>query len=646
MTVPGRVAYNSCMCGIVGIYANNYERDLLHRDLENAVASLDHRGPDDRGTWLGDSGIGLGHTRLSILDLSPLGHQPMISPDGRYVIVFNGEIYNYAEIRKELSARGHTFSGSSDTEVILNAYSEWGSDAVHKFIGMFAIAIWDKVRKRLELIRDRAGVKPLYYSHSSGSLVFASELRALRAFRHWRREIDSQSLGEFFQYGYVPDNRSIYQNVFKLSPGHRLVFQPDKPPTVEQYWSLTDSPGDPLSGTDREIEADLESLLVDAFRYRMVSDVPVGVYLSGGVDSSLVTALLAKHHDQTIRTFTIGFSEKDYDESDWARKVAEYCGTSHTEYILDAHEALQIAHDWGELFDEPFADASSIPTLLVSRLASRDVKVVLSADGGDELFSGYSAYETVLHRAEVLRRLPAAFRYAASAGLSALSILANSESLYSFGLSGRGASRIRRRLATLNTMFQDPTPLGLIDLGMSRWLPEQVERLLGTYDRPIPSGAEYEGDPAVQISLRDFHHYLPGDILTKVDRTTMAVSIEGREPLLDHRIAEFALRLPAHLRRGTLGPKHLLKSILFRHVPREYVDRPKQGFAIPMERWLQHDLRELVGDLLSPTRIRDAGLMNPHLVERTIDEFYKGNGQLGQAVWSLLAFEMWREHWT
>jgi asparagine synthase (glutamine-hydrolysing) len=320
------------MCGIVGIWAKNYSKDLLEENLRDAVASLRHRGPDDQGVWLNDSGVALGHTRLSILDLSASGHQPMVSSDGRHVIVFNGEVYNFAEIRERLASMGHVFTGSGDTEVILHAFREWGSDAIKQFIGMFAIALWDEEKKTLELFRDRVGVKPLYYAWDGCNLCFGSELKAIRAFRYWEPEIDRQSLGEYLQYGYVPDDRSIYKGVHKLRPGHRLRLKLGGEPVVEPYWSVLDSMDKPLLGSDEEIETQLETLLIDAFRYRMVSDVPVGIYLSGGIDSSLVTALLAKHHDQTIRTFTIGFAEESHDESRWARSVAEYCGTSHTEY--------------------------------------------------------------------------------------------------------------------------------------------------------------------------------------------------------------------------------------------------------------------------------------------------------------------------
>lgn len=631
------------MCGIAGIWAKDYDPGFLQQDLAKAVASLKHRGPDDRGTWVNQTGVALGHTRLSILDLSSLGHQPMVSSDGRHVLVFNGEIYNFAAIRAELATKGHRFRGSGDTEVVLHAFREWGSAAVNKFIGMFAIALWDEHEQVLELIRDRIGVKPLYFGWDGSSLCFGSELKALRAFGHWTPQIDPQALGEFLQYGYIAEDRSIYKGIYKLKPGHRLRLKRGQQPEIQPYWSVLDFVGNPLHGNDQEIEAALEELLVDAFRYRMVSDVPVGVYLSGGVDSSLLTALLARHHGQSIHTFTIGFAESEHDESGWAEKVARHCGTNHTEYILSAREALDIATDWGNLFDEPFGDASGIPTLLVSRLASQEVKVVLSADGGDELFSGYQTYSSVLSRLKRITAMPGWLTKTAAAGLALaspprLGPVATHLSFLTSPL-GQAIGKIRR----LRMMLLEPSAGNMLDAYSSASTPADVSRLLGHYNSPRRSADSYPGGPADQISLWDFHHYLPEDILTKVDRTTMAVSIEGREPLLDHRLAEFAFQLPLSLRRGSLGPKHILKSILYRHVPRHLVDRPKQGFGIPLDDWLRHDLRTLVTYYLAEDRIRQAGLMDARLVRLLVDSFYKGNRDLTTPLWFLLAFEMWRE---
>jgi len=633
------------MCGIVGIWKQDGRQEHIRDDLSRAVARLRHRGPDDQGVWTNNSGLGLGHTRLSVLDLSPLGHQPMVSEDRRYVIVFNGEIYNFREIRQSLADAGHSFSGTGDTEVILHAFREWGTDCVKQFIGMFAIAFWDEKEQQLELIRDRIGVKPLYFSWDGATFCFGSELKALRAFSHVTGDIAHESLGEFLQYGYIADDRTIYQGVHKLRPGHRLTLKNRRQPVVEPYWSVLDALDKPLAGTDADIEAELEALLVDSFRYRMVSDVPIGVYLSGGVDSSLVTALLAKHYKQSIRTFTIGFEEDGHDESCWAKKVAQHCGTEHTEYILGVREALKIVKDWGTLFDEPFGDSSGIPTLLVSRLSSEQVKVVLSADGGDELFNGYSVYTSVLERVNALDRIPAGVRKFLSTGLVQISPSRLDARMPGIPVPVTAFNSIIRKMNRLKRMIDNPTSGGLMDFYVSYWFPDEINRLIGGYESPRPTAGSYPGTAADQISLWDFHNYLPEDILTKVDRTTMAVSIEGREPLLDHRLAEYAFRLPLHLRRGSLGPKHLLKKILYRHIPRTLVDRPKQGFGIPLEDWLRTDLKELTNEYLAPDRIRNAGIMDWKLVCQLVKNFYAGDADLTSPLWFVLAFEMWREQW-
>ncbi len=604
-----------------------------------------HRGPDDTGIWFDDSGAGLGHARLSILDLSEHGHQPMHSADDRLVMVFNGEIYNFADIRRDLVARGHAFRGTGDAETILAAFREWGLDAVHRFVGMFAIALWDRSEKTLTLLRDRVGVKPLYYGWDGRVFWFGSELKALRAFSHWRPELDTTAVGEYMQYGYIAAPRSIYTCVRKLEPGCRLRFARGAEPVVERYWSVTDRLDTPLTGDDAAIEADLEALLADAFKLRLVSDVPVGVYLSGGIDSSLVTALLAKHTTAQLSTFTIGFDSARHDESGFAADVARHVGTNHTGYVLTVGEALEIARGWGRLFDEPFGDPSGIPTLLVSRLAREKVKVVLSADGGDELFSGYSVYDDALSRIERLSRFPGAPLEVLAAGLDGVPVDGVRSFLGGIGVSPRARGVITRRIKRSRAVLGNRTPAGVYDAAIAYWLPEEVTALLGRYENPRVLMDAYHGSPAEQMCLWDFHHYLPEDVLTKVDRTTMAVSLEGREPMLDHRVAEFAFRLPVRMRRGPLGPKHILKSILYRHVPRELVDRPKQGFTIPLERWLREDLGDLVRDYLAEDRVRQSGLFDATVVTDLVADFHAGDGRLTVMLWHLLAFEMWRSEW-
>ena len=633
------------MCGIAGFVTRGGDSDRLARDLADAVSCLRHRGPDDHGIWNNHAGTGLGFRRLSIIDLSEQGHQPMLSKDGRFVLVFNGEIYNFAEIKPDLVARGHAFVSKSDSEVILAAFQEWGLRAVERFIGMFAIALWDQRERTLHLFRDRVGVKPLYYGWDGSTLWFGSELKALRAFSHWTPKVDRQAVGEFLQYGYISSPRSIYTQVRKLPPACRLELANGGEPVVSRYWSLLDIVGNPLQMDDDAIEAELEALLTSAFRYRLVSDVPVGMFLSGGVDSSLVTAILSRTSSQPIRTFTIGFEEDHRDESVWARKVAEHLGTRHTEYILGVKEALGIARDWGSLFDEPFGDASGIPTVLVSRLARAEVKVALSADGGDELFMGYSVYDDALRRLETLSRVPGWLKAASAHSLSMARVGTLDGALSKLGSSAATRGLVARRIRRARALMPDASPARVYDAAISYWLPEEVSELMGGYTNPRGLSNEYDGAPPEQMCLWDFHHYLPEDVLTKVDRTTMSVSLEGREPMLDHRVVEFAFRLPVHLRRGELGPKHVLKKILYRYVPRPLVDRPKQGFAIPLEQWLRKDLEQLTQDSLHADRIRRAGMFDSSVVQRVLDGFYQGDGRLAEQLWFLLAFELWRDKW-
>lgn len=620
------------MCGIVGIWAPERVPEELRSEVEAALRLLRHRGPDDSGIWTDEPGLALGHARLSILELSELGHQPMHSHDGRFVMSFNGEVYNFADVRRGLEKRGHSFSGNGDTEVVLAAFQEWGPAALQQFIGMFALALWDRREKELNLIRDRVGVKPLYYFESPRGICFASELKAFRTFAGWKPEIDLPSLGEYLQYGYIAGDRTIYKGVHKLRPGHRLTKREGQPASIESYWSV-----EAALGGQRELSSaeELEELLQSAFDFRMVSDVPVGVYLSGGVDSSLVTALLARSRGSDLHTFTIGFEEDSFDEARWARVVAEHCGTTHCEYRIGKSEALEIARRWGTLYDEPFGDTSGIPTLLVSRLAREQVKVVLSADGGDELFSGYEVYGSVLDRAERLQRVPKPLRRASS-GLLLKALPPR--------LGGRGGGRVHKahRLAR---MLPEPGLGELLDSYLSYWQPEEIVQLTGVQPHRRRAVESYPGGDVDKLSLWDFDHYLPEDILTKVDRSTMQFSLEGREPLLDHRLVERAFTLPVEQRRGSLGPKHALKEVLYRHVPREFVDRPKHGFSVPLAHWLRRDLKELVQRHLSETNIQDGGILDPTIVSKLVRGFYEGNANMATPLWFVLAFEMWRSEW-
>ncbi len=611
--------------------------------MDRAVQTLDHRGPDDSGSWIDESGVvGLGHTRLAILDLSQHGHQPVVSDDGRYVLVFNGEVYNFRGIRDELETKGYCFQGSGDSEVVLAAFQAWGTVCVQHFIGMFAFAVWDQQDKRLTLFRDRIGIKPLYYGWDGKVFWFGSELKALRAFGHWSPEIDQQAMGEFFQYAYISAPRTIYTNVHKLLPGHYLELSRNQPePKIGQYWSVLDAvKRGHLEGSEDDLADQLESLMVDAFQYRMVSDVPVGVFLSGGVDSSLVAALLQAHSGKTLHTYTLGFREKAFDESGWAKKVAEYIGTRHTEYILSQDDAVPVLSDLAEIYDEPFGDSSALPTLLVSRLAREDVKVALSADGGDELFGGYAYYQNLplhLHR---LGALPISLRrvvgrVSSMAPASALARLANSGAHL-------GVDKLARRAMQLGELFPDCMPSRLFSVSQSYWFPREIKSLIGGYTDPYLDDQPYPGSFEEQMMLWDIYHYHPDDILVKMDRASMATGLEGREPLLDHQLVEFAYRLPLRYRLGDLGGKHLLRKILYKYVPRNLIDRPKQGFALPVNRWLQGAFGKMMRDEI--LQVCELAGLNMHLVRCELQISMKSKKN-SVRVWLLYIYASWFRRW-
>lgn len=637
------------MCGITGIWHRSNGAKSVNQELMASVETLRHRGPDDKGVWTGAGGVGLGHTRLSIIDLSRHGHQPMVSESGHLVMAFNGEIYNFAAIRRDLEPLGYSFKGNGDSEVLLAAFQEWGVHSVRRFVGMFAIALWDTQARKLTLIRDRLGIKPLYYGWDGETLCFGSELKALRAFHHWVPSVDRDALSDYFRFGYINAPRSIYQQVYKLPPGHYLELSAKGDPQVSRYWSVLDRLGDGHADSEDALSEELEALLIDAFRLRMVADVPVGVFLSGGIDSSLVTALLQKHIGEQVQTFTIGFNNPKFDEAQHARRVAEHLHTRHTERILESAEVERIIPQWGTLFDEPFADSSGIPTFLVSKMASEHVKVALSADGGDELFSGYRIYSGVLQQIERRKRIPRTVQtMVRGAGrlvdLHALDRTALRAPLPRFLRLGLHLNLTSRAGGLYDCLSAD-TPGEIYEQAYSFWNGKDLISLTGGTERLRELADSYPGSFAEKMCLWDLHNYLPGDILTKVDRCTMGASIEGREPLLDHRVVEFAFRLPIALRRGTLGHKHILRRILYRHVPREIVDRPKMGFAIPLHAWLTNRLRWLVDQHLDPTQLARQGILDPQVVRGAVHDFRLGDPRAIYRIWPVLAFQLWYEEW-
>ncbi len=637
------------MCGLIGYYGPSSRLKELAEALDLGLQNLSHRGPDDHGTWedVRDAGaLGLGHRRLSILDLSPAGHQPMVSANGRFSTVFNGEIYNFTEIRAELAAHGVQFRSTSDTEVVLEAYALWGIAAVERFIGMFALAIWDRVEQRLLLIRDRIGVKPLYFFLHDGIFAFASELRGLQPFRYWPRDLDRDALGEFFQFGYIAGNRTIFRAVRVIEPGTWLSYSTSEGLLTGRYWTLesaaskVDVPRD-----ERAAKEHLAQLLESACAYRLVSDVPVGVFLSGGIDSSLVAAMIASRLGADTRTYTIGFAEPAYDESQWAKAVAAHLGTHHTSERLTMDEAERAIEGWGELFDEPFGDTSAIPTMLVARLARNQVKVALSADGGDELFGGYVNYSTIPNKIRALGRVPMPLRRFighAMRSRGGAALAANILGMRSRGNFNKSEDRVRKLTETL--LGGDNT--AIFELAVSYTTPNQVQQLLGTRAASRPSLDASSASLEEAMMRWDFHHYLPGDILVKVDRMTMRVGLEGREPLLDHRLAEFAFACPLRFRMGPLGAKHLLRSVLYDLVPRHLIDRPKQGFGIPLASWMRNGrLNVYVRDLLSRDSLWGSGLVDPVALKRAVDGFLSGARVDPHRIWLFVAFEFWRRKW-
>jgi asparagine synthase (glutamine-hydrolysing) len=591
--------------------------------------------------------VGFGHRRLAIIDLTDHAAQPMVSRCGRWTMVFNGEVYNYQAIRGELESLGHRFEGTGDSEVILAGFSQWGIDACHRFTGMFAIALWHAPTRQLHLLRDRLGVKPMFYFWDGSTLLFGSELKAIHAHSFWKREIDRTALADFLRYGYIADPQSIFRQVHKLAPAHRLVVGDDRQLQISRYWSPIDHVGSRVGRAEDDLADELEALMSDAFGLRMIADVPVGVFLSGGIDSSLLAAVLQAQGRHHIKTFTVGFDVAAYNEAPFAEAVARHLGTEQVTRVLRVDDAKKVMPRWGELYDEPFGDESGIPTLMVAQAAAEQVKVALSADGGDELFAGYTSYTGTLDKWRRLQRWPAPLRRAIGSALGAVGIDSLDDALAA--QPGAFARAVRAAVSTRlygAHRYADVGGIGeLFDRALACFRPDEVDALLGVSSRARPDADTFPGNDGEKLCLWDLHNYMPGDILTKVDRATMAAGIEGREPLIDHRLVEFAVSLPFNLRMGALGPKHLLRRILYRHVPRELVDRPKRGFAVPVKPWLHSELRPLVAEMLEPARLKAQGLFNADLVQTYLRRLDAGDATVRQRVWYLVAFQLWYARW-
>lgn len=637
--------HSAPMCGLTGLIVPMATAEELTSQVRRMCDALVHRGPDDAGEWIdAETGVALGFRRLAILDLSPAGHQPMVSRSGRYIATLNGEVYNFEELRRELQGpwRGH-----SDTEVMLAAFDAWGVDAaVRKFVGMFAIALWDRELRRLILIRDRMGVKPLYYGFAGGSagsaFVYASELKALRRHPRFEARIDRGALQLYLQYMYVPAPWTIYEGICKLMPGTMLTFDPaTRDLETTTYWSAreeaTRGAAHRFRGSEEEASHELESLLRDAVRLRMVSDVPIGVFLSGGVDSSLVAALMQAQSDGPVRTFAMGFTDATYDEAPFAAAVARHLGTNHTEMYVTPEDVVGVIPKLASMYDEPFADSSQIPTHLVAKLARQHVTVALSGDGGDELFGGYNRYfigQKLFHR---LAAIPRSMRPALGRMLTSVSPRAWDRMLSRVLRQSRPGERVHKVARVLAADDPDAMYFELV----SHW--SNVVIGATGHQSPLTDRDSWPPleDPVERMMYFDQISYLPDDILTKVDRASMAVSLEVREPLLDHRLVSFAWTLPLSMKvRGAKG-KHVLRCVLDRYVPSPLIDRPKMGFAIPLESWLRGRLRDWAESLLDERTMRAQGLLDPNPIREKWEEHVAGKGDWKHYLWAVLMLQAW-----
>ncbi len=643
------------MCGIAGFIgaASNIAGGDAGAIAEAMAASIAYRGPDDQGIWIdAETETALVHRRLSIIDLSAAGHQPMISANERYVISYNGEVYSFQPIAAELAARGHNFRGHSDTEVILESFAASGIEATLKrMIGMFAIALWDRRDRTLTLMRDRLGIKPVYWAKFGNTFMFGSELKALRAHPGWTPRIDQDAVAAFMRHNYIPAPRTIYQGVHKLEPGTILTLPWRGEPKITRFWDARavarDGLHSPIEGSDAELTEQLESLLKDAVGRRMIADVPLGAFLSGGVDSSTVVALMQAAKSGTVKSFSIGFDIPGYNEAHHAAAVARHLGTDHTELTVTSKEALDVIPRLPDFYDEPFANSSQIPTYLVSAMTRKYVTVALSGDGGDELFAGYNRYQLTQRFWRSLSLMPRAVRKGAAAALTAVRPDRWTQLLSALPSRLRppqAGDKVHKAASVLRLDSADAVYRRLV----SHWEPSEI----------MPQAREPKSILDDQTLAKDFPDllprmqfldlvtYLPDDILTKVDRASMAVALEARVPLIDHRVVEFAWRLPENVKVRNGTSKWILRQVLYRHVPPELIERPKMGFGIPLGEWLRGPLRDWAETLLGEQRLREAGLVDHAVVRRYWQDHLDGRRNWQYLLWDVLMLEAWRERWA
>jgi asparagine synthase (glutamine-hydrolysing) len=636
------------MCGIAGLAS--WRHDPTLEPCTRAMnAALAHRGPDGEGVWFDrELGVGLGHRRLAIIDLSASANQPMTCASGRRVIVYNGEIYNFASLRAELEQAGQAprWRSHSDTEVLLAAIEAWGVEsALARVVGMFAFALWDRDAQTLTLARDRMGEKPLYFGAVGGRLVFASELKAILAAGGGRPAIDRRALAACMRFGYVPAPLSIYEGIAKLAPGHCVTLRSAQDQGLPRpYWTTATAEVDAHAAayvqmSDEDLLQEIHDRLSNAVGGQMIADVPLGAFLSGGIDSSLVVSLMQAHSPRRVRTFTIGFREGGFDEAPYARAVAQHLGTEHTEIYVGPNDAAALVPALSTIYDEPFADSSQIPSVLVSRLTRQHVTVTLSGDGGDELFAGYPRYEMTAALWRRSRRAPALVRKAIAATLTAPSPAVWERVLSAAYGPGPGAVHARRirRVAQLIGM---PSLEAMYVRLMSRWAPEDG-LVLGAGGAPALAAWNRGRDPIHAMRLWDLAQYLPDDLLVKVDRAAMSASLETRAPMLDHRVVELALALPPRMLNRNGQPKWALRQLLSRHVPPKLFDRPKAGFEVPLAAWLRGPLRAWAADLIDPARLAQEGLLDASRISRTWQQHLSGQADHSQHLWNVLMFCAW-----
>jgi asparagine synthase (glutamine-hydrolysing) len=632
------------MCGIAGYidFLNKTSEDVLTK----MTNELNHRGPDGGGTEMIQSAyaqIGLGHRRLAIIDLTSSGHQPM--QYGPLWITYNGEIYNFKEIRIELEALGHSFNSHSDTEVILHAYKEWGKDCLKKFVGMFVFVIYDQTQETIFCARDRAGVKPLYYYFKNGLFLFASELKSFHINPGFEKNIDSQSVAAYMQYGNVPHPYCIFKDTYKLKAGHflQLDLASQKIETT-RYWNVYDYYNQPkLAISFEEAKIETEKILENAFTYRMISDVPVGIFLSGGYDSACVTSLLQKNNNKPLKTFTIGVPDIGLNEAPFAKEIAHQLGTDHHEFYCTEKESLEMIDELPYFYDEPFGDSSAIPTMLVSRMARKEVTVALSADAGDEIFAGYNRYEYLLRYREKLNKIPGIARKSLAFMMDQIpsSYIPLLRNKYNF----------HNRYEKLKGILADPSEQRIMLSLSQQFTDTQMKSLVKFKSEHLATAylsdelqSEFHTSLSYMMAI-DYQTYLLDDILQKVDRATMSASLEGREPFLDHRIIEWAARLPDSYKYKQGEKKYVIKEIVHQYIPKEMMERPKMGFAIPIKNWLSNQLLEHVETYLSETVIKNQGLFNWEVVEKLKKDFLGGKKEYDQKIWYLLMFQMWYKKW-